>query len=212
MEEDNKEKELKTKMSLIIPTVFEEERTGVRSYYDIFSRLLKDRIVFVQGEVTSSMASVIIAELLFLEKESEKQPIQMFIMSPGGSVGAGLAIYDTMQYIKCPVVTIGLGEVASIAAVLLSAGAKGMRYALPNTDIMIHQPWISSIQKVNVTQLKITTEFLERTKDKLIRILAKHTGKSLKQVEKDVELDNWLTAKQAKEYGLIDKIIKFNNI
>ncbi len=197
------------KMSLVIPTILEEERAGVRSYYDIFSRLLKDRIVFVQGEINSQMASILIAELLYLEKESNTQPIQMFIMSPGGHISAGLAIYDTMQYIKAPIITIGLGEVASFASILLAAGTKGKRYVLPNTDIMIHQPWVPSIGQVNVTQLKITTEFLERTKQKLIKILSNHTGQPVSKVEKDVELDKWLNAKQAKEYGLIDKIIKY---
>ncbi len=197
----------KSNNSMIIPTIFEEERNGVRSYYDIFSRLLKDRIVFVTGEVNSAMASVIIAELLFLEKENSKTPIQLYIMSPGGSVGAGLAIYDTIQYIKAPVTTIAIGEVASIAAVLLASGTKGMRYALPNVDVMIHQPWVSSLGNVNVSQLKITADFLDKTKAKLIRILSKHTGKSKKQILKDVELDYWMSAEEAKEYGLVDKVI-----
>ncbi len=207
--EDKEHKQKRNLVSTIIPTIFEEERGGVRSYYDIFSRLLRDRIVFIHGPVEEQMAAIVIAELLYLEKESSKEPIQLYIMSPGGSVGAGLAIYDTMQYIKAPVVTIAMGEVASIAAILLAGGTKGKRFALPNSDIMIHQPWIPSIGKVNVTELKITAEFLEKTKNKLIRILAKHTGKSVRTIAKDVELDKWLTPQEAKEYGLIDEVIKF---
>lgn len=198
----------KNLLATLIPTIFEEEREGVRSYYDIFSRLLKDRIVFISGPIEEQMASIIIAELLYLEKESSTEPIQFYIMSPGGSIGPGLAIYDTIQYIKAPVITIAMGNVASMASILLAGGAPGRRYALPHADIMIHQPWVPSIEQVNVTQLKITTEFLEKTKEKLIKILAKHTHKTTKAIARDVELDKWLTPKEARDYGLIDEIIK----
>jgi len=191
----------------LIPTIMEEERGGVKVYYDLFSRLLKDRIVFVGGPIEDAMANIVIAELIYLEKQNPKKDIQMYILSPGGAISAGLAIYDTMQYIKPDIVTIGIGRVASFASILLAAGTKGKRFLLPNADVMIHQPWISGIQSVTVTDLKITTEFLERTKKRIIKILAKHTGQSEATIARDVERDFWMDAKEAKKYGIVDKIL-----
>ncbi len=191
----------------LIPTVMEEERGGVRVYYDLFSRLLKDRIVFIGGQITEELANIVIAELVYLEKQNPKKDIQMYILTPGGSVAAGLAIYDTMQYIKPDVVTIGIGRVASFGSVLLAAGTKGKRFLLPHADVMIHQPWISGISSVTVTDLKITTNFLERTKKRLIKILAKHTGQSEATIARDTERDFWMNATEAKKYGIVDKIL-----
>ncbi len=191
----------------LIPTVMEEERGGVRVYYDLFSRLLKDRIVFIGGQITEELANIVIAELVYLEKQNPKKDIQMYILTPGGSVAAGLAIYDTMQYIKPDVVTIGIGRVASFGSVLLAAGTKGKRFLLPHADVMIHQPWISGISSVTVTDLKITTNFLERTKKRLIKILAKHTGQSEATIARDTERDFWMNAAEAKKYGIVDKIL-----
>ena len=185
----------------------EEERGGVRSYYDLFSKLLKDRIIFINGPIEQAMANIVIAELVYLEKENPKKDIQMYILSPGGEVSAGLAIYDAMQYVKPDIVTIGMGRVASFASILLAGGAKGKRYVLPNTDVMIHQPWLSGISNVSVTDLRITTDFLERTKERLIRILSKHTGQPYSKILADVERDFWMNAKETKKYGIVDKIL-----
>ncbi len=191
----------------LVPTIMEEERGGVRVYYDLFSRLLKDRIVFVNGPIDSAMANIIIAELVYLEKQNSKKDIQMYILSPGGEVSAGLAIYDAMQYIKPDIVTIAIGRVASFASILLAAGAKGKRFILPHASVMIHQPWITQINNVTVSDLKITADYMERTKKQLLEILSKHTGQTVSKLEKDTDRDFWMSAKEAKEYGIVDKIL-----
>ena len=193
--------------SLVIPTVFEEQRGGVKIYYDLFSRLLKDRIVFVVGEITNQLATIVVAQLLYLEKENPKEEIQLYISSPGGSVDAGFAILDTMRYIQAPVVTIGLGGVASFASILLAAGEKGKRYLLPHTKVMIHQPWLTGLGRVDVTELEITADMMKKIKVELTQLLADLTGKPYKQVEKDVERDFWMNAEEAVKYGLADKVL-----
>ncbi len=191
-------------MSALIPYVVEQTSRGERSY-DIFSRLLNDRIVFLAGEVDDAQAQVIQAELLFLEAQDPDKDIQLYINSPGGSVTAGMAIYDTMQYIKCDVQTICSGMAASMGAFLLSSGAKGKRIALPNAEIMIHQPAAGTQGKV--TDMEIDVEHFLRIKRHMNEILAQNCGKDPEQVRLDTERDRWLTAEQAKEYGLIDQII-----
>ncbi len=188
----------------LVPYVIEQTSRGERSY-DIFSRLLKDRIIFLGEEVTESAASVITAQLLFLEAEDPEKDIHIYINSPGGSVTAGMAIYDTMQYIKCDIETICIGMAASMGAFLLSGGTKGKRLALPNAEIMIHQP-LGGAQG-QATEIQIAAEHILRTKEKLNRILAENTGKPYETVVADTERDNWLTAEEAKEYGLIDEVI-----
>ena len=187
-----------------IPYVVEQTNRGERSY-DIFSRLLNDRIIMLSEEVNDTTASLIVAQLLYLEAQDPDKDIQFYINSPGGSVTAGMAIYDTMQYIKCDVSTICIGMAASMGAFLLSAGAKGKRYALPNAEIMIHQP--SAGTKGQITDMAIHLKRLEIVKERMNRILSENTGKPLKTIEKDVERDHFLTAEQALEYGLIDEII-----
>lgn len=191
----------------LVPTIMEEERGGVRVYYDLFSRLLKDRIIFINGPIDAAVANVVIAELVYLEKQNSKKDIQMYILSPGGEVSAGLAIYDAMQYVKPDIVTIAMGRVASFASILLAAGTKGKRFILPHASVMIHQPWISQISNVTVSDLKITAEYMERTKAQLLEILAKHTGQPKSKLEKDTDRDFWMNAKEAKKYGIVDKII-----
>jgi len=188
----------------VIPYVIEQTSRGERSY-DIYSRLLKERIIFLGEEVTDASASVIIAQLLFLEGEDPEKDIHLYINSPGGSVSAGLAIYDTMQYIKCDVSTICIGMAASMGAFLLSGGAKGKRYALPNSEIMIHQPLGGA--KGQATEIKIAAEHILKTRDRLNRILAQNTGQSLEKIEFDTERDNFMSAQEAKEYGLVDEVI-----
>jgi ATP-dependent Clp protease protease subunit len=188
----------------LIPYVVEQTSRGERSY-DIFSRLLNDRIVFLAGEVDDAQAQVIQAELLFLEAQDPDKDIQLYINSPGGSVSAGMAIYDTMQYIKCDVQTICSGMAASMGAFLLSSGAKGKRIALPNAEIMIHQPAAGTQGKV--TDMEIDVEHFLRIKKRMNELLAQNCGKDADQVRLDTERDNWLTAEEAKEYGLIDQII-----
>lgn len=188
----------------LVPYVIEQTSRGERSY-DIYSRLLKDRIIFLNEEVTDASASVIVAQLLFLESEDPGKDISLYINSPGGSVTAGMAIYDTMNYIKCDVSTICLGMAASMGAFLLSGGAKGKRYALPNAEVMIHQP--SGGAKGQATDIKIVAENILKTKKKLNEILAKNTGKPLEVIEVDTERDYYMTAEEAKAYGLIDNII-----
>ncbi len=188
----------------LVPYVIEQTSRGERSY-DIFSRLLKDRIIFLGEEVTESAASVITAQLLFLEAEDPEKDIHIYINSPGGSVTAGMAIYDTMQYIKCDIETICIGMAASMGAFLLSGGTKGKRLALPNAEIMIHQP-LGGAQG-QATEIQIAAEHILRTKEKLNRILAANTGKPYETVCADTERDNWLTAEEAKAYGLIDEVI-----
>lgn len=188
----------------MIPYVIEQTNRGERSY-DIFSRLLKDRIVFLGGEVTDDSANLVVAQMLFLEMEDPDADIMFYINSPGGSVPAGLAIYDTMRYLKCEVSTLCIGMAASMGAFLLSAGAKGKRKALPNAEIMIHQP--SGGASGMASDIAIHAEQILRIRRNLNEILAKNTGKPLETIERDVDRDHFLTAQEAKEYGLIDEII-----
>ena len=187
-----------------VPYVIEQTSRGERSY-DIYSRLLNDRIIFLGEEVTDVSANLIVAQLLFLESEDPGKDIHMYINSPGGSVSAGLAIYDTMQYIKCDVSTICIGMAASMGAFLLAGGTKGKRIALPNSEIMIHQP--SGGAQGQATEIKIVAEQILKTKRKLNEILAANTGKPLEQIEIDTERDNYMSAEEAKAYGLIDNVI-----
>jgi len=188
----------------LVPYVVEQTSRGERSY-DIFSRLLNDRIIFLGEEVNDTTASLVVAQLLYLEAQDPDKDIQMYINSPGGSVTAGMAIYDTMQYIKCDVSTICIGMCASMAAFLLSAGTKGKRLALPNAEIMIHQP--SAGTQGQVTDMAIHLKRLEIIKRRMNSILAENTGKSVETVTADCERDNFMTAEEAKEYGIIDKVI-----
>lgn len=187
-----------------VPYVIEQTSRGERSY-DIFSRLLNDRIIMLNGEVNDASASVVIAQMLYLEGQDPDKDINFYINSPGGSVSAGMAIYDTMQYIKCDVSTICMGMAASMGAFLLSAGAKGKRLALPNSEIMIHQPLGGA--KGQATEILIAAKHIERTRANLNRILSENTGKPLEQIERDTERDNFMTANEAMEYGLVDKVI-----
>ena len=188
----------------VIPYVIEQTSRGERSY-DIYSRLLKERIIFLGEEVTDASASVIIAQLLFLEGEDPEKDIHLYINSPGGSVSAGLAIYDTMQYIKCDVSTICIGMAASMGSFLLSGGAKGKRFALPNSEIMIHQP--SGGTQGQATEIRIAAEHILKTRERLNQILAANTGQSLERIEIDTERDNFMSAQEAKEFGLVDEVI-----
>ena len=192
----------------LVPMVIEQTNRGERSF-DIYSRLLKDRIIFLDGEVNDASASVIVAQLLFLEGEDPEKDISLYINSPGGSVSAGMAIYDTMQYIKCDVSTICIGMAASMGAFLLTAGAKGKRYALPNSEIMIHQP-LGGMQG-QASDMKIHADHILATKEKLNRILSERTGQPYDKIVADTDRDNFLTAEQALEYGLIDKVITNKN-
>ena len=191
-------------MSSLVPYVVEQTSRGERSY-DIYSRLLKERIIFLGEEVNDVSASVIVAQLLFLEAEDPGKDIQLYINSPGGSVTAGMAIYDTMNYIKCDVSTVCMGMAASMGAFLLAGGAKGKRYALPNAEVMIHQP--SGGARGQATDIRIHAENILRTKAKLNQILAENTGKPVEEVERDTERDNFMSAEEAKAYGLIDAVI-----
>ena len=188
----------------LVPYVIEQTSKGERSY-DIYSRLLKDRIIFLGEEVNETSASIIVAQLLFLEAEDPDKDIHLYINSPGGSVTAGMAIYDTMQYIKPDVSTICIGMAASMGAFLLAGGAKGKRYALPNAEVMIHQP--SGGARGQATDIRIHAENILRTKAKLNQILAENTGKPVEEVERDTERDNFMSAEEAKAYGLIDAVI-----
>ena len=188
-----------------IPMVIEQNSRGERSY-DIYSRLLNDRIIMLSDEVNDTTASLIVAQLLYLEAQDPDKDISFYINSPGGSVSAGMAIYDTMQYIKCDVSTICIGMAASMGAFLLSAGAKGKRYALPNSEIMIHQPLGG--MKGQASDIKIHADHILRTKDKLNRILSERTGQPIEVIERDTDRDNFMTAAQAAEYGLIDKVFE----
>ena len=189
----------------LVPYVIEQTSRGERSY-DIYSRLLKDRIIFLGEEVNDVSASLVVAELLFLEAEDPGKDIQLYINSPGGSVTAGMAIYDTMQYIKCDVSTICLGMAASMGAFLLAGGTKGKRFALPNSTIMIHQP--SGGAQGQATEIEIVAEHILHTKEKLNRILAENTGQPYEKIVQDTERDNYMTAEQAKAYGLIDAVVE----
>ena len=201
---DRKEMISMMNMSLV-PYVIEQTSRGERSY-DIYSRLLKDRIIFLGEEVTDVSASLVVSQLLFLESEDPGKDISLYINSPGGSVTAGMAIYDTMQYIKCDVSTICMGMAASMGAFLLAAGAKGKRFALPNSEIMIHQP--SGGAQGQATDISIHANHILRVKDKLNRILSEKTGQPLEVIARDTERDNFMTAQEALEYGLIDKVIE----
>ena len=188
----------------LVPMVVEQTSRGERSY-DIFSRLLNDRIIMLNGQVDDASASLIVAQLLYLEGQDPDKDISFYINSPGGSVSAGMAIYDTMQYIKCDVSTICFGMAASMGAFLLSAGTKGKRYALPNAEVMIHQP-LGGAQG-QASDILISARHIERTRENLNKILSENTGKSLEQIAIDTDRDNWLTANEAKEYGIVDKVI-----
>ena len=191
----------------LVPYVIEQTSKGERSY-DIFSRLLKDRIIFLSEDVNQTTASLVVAQMLFLESEDPDKEIYFYINSPGGSITDGMAIYDTMNYIKCPVSTICVGMAASMGAFLLSAGAKGKRYATPNAEILIHQPLIGGHGiSGQTTEIKIHADHMVRTREKMNRILSQNTGKSLEQIEKDTERDKWMTAEEALKYGLIDGIM-----
>lgn len=189
--------------NVLIPYVVERTSGGERSY-DLYSRLLEDRIIFLSGEIEDAMANTIVAQLIYLEGKDPAKDISLYINSPGGSVSAGLAIYDTMNYVKCDVSTICIGMAASMGAFLLSSGTKGKRYALPNSEIMIHQP-LGGAQG-QASDIKIAAEHILRTKQRLNTILAKNSGKPLAQIEQDTDRDNYLSAQDAQEYGLIDKV------
>ena len=190
----------------LVPYVVEQTSRGERSY-DIYSRLLNDRIIMLSEEVNDVTASLVVSQLLYLEGQDPEKDISLYINSPGGSVTAGMAIYDTMQYIKCDVSTICMGLAASMGAFLLSSGAKGKRFALPNSEIMIHQPLISGGLSGQATDIQIRSDHIIRTKANLNRILAENTGKPIEIIEADTDRDNFMTAVQAQEYGLIDKVI-----
>ena len=190
----------------LVPTVIEQTNRGERAY-DIFSRLLNDRIIVLSDEVNDATASLVVAQLLFLESQDPEKDISLYINSPGGSVSAGMAIYDTMQYIKCDVSTICMGMAASMGAFLLSSGAKGKRYALPNSLVMIHQPLGGA--KGQATDIEIVAKQILKTKENLNRILAENTGKPIEQIYADTERDNYMSAEEALEYGLVDKVIKY---
>ena len=192
-------------MSSLVPIVVEQTSKGERSY-DIYSRLLKDRIIFLDGEINDAVASLVVAQLLFLESEDPDKDINIDINSPGGVITAGMAIYDTMNYIKPDVCTICVGMAASMAAFLLSSGTKGKRYALPNAEIMIHQP-LGGTQG-QASDIKIAADHIIKLRDRLNKIIAKNSGQPIKKVEKDTDRDNYLSAEEALEYGLIDKVVE----
>lgn len=189
----------------LVPYVIEQTSRGGERSYDIYSRLLRERIIFLGDEVNDATASLVVAQMLFLESEDPGKDINLYINSPGGSVTAGMAIYDTMNYVKCDVSTICMGLAASMGAFLLSSGAKGKRFALPNSEIMIHQP--SGGAKGQATEIQIVAENILKTKKKLNEILAANTGQSVEKIAEDTERDNFMTAQEAHDYGLIDKII-----
>jgi len=189
----------------LIPTVIEKSQFGERAY-DIYSRLLKERIIFVGGAITDAVANTVIAQLLFLEHEDPKKDIKLYINSPGGSVTAGMAIYDTMQYVKPDVATMCVGIAASMSAFLLAAGQKKKRFALPNSEILLHQ--VMGGAEGQAVEVEIAAKQIVKTKEKINQLLAKHTGQPLSKIEKDTDRDFWLSAEEAKEYGIIDEIIK----
>ena len=193
-----------TELNYMIPYVVEQTGKGERTY-DIYSRLLLDRIVFISGEVADEMANAICAQLLFLQSQDAKKEISVYVNSPGGSVTAGLAIYDTMQFVKCPIATYCIGQAASMGAVLLAAGTKGRRFALPNARIMVHQP--SGGAEGKATDIEITAKEILRLKDVLNGILAKHSGKKIEDVVRDTERDYFMSAEEAKAWGLVDEVI-----
>jgi ATP-dependent Clp protease protease subunit len=191
--------------NLLVPMVIEQTGRGERSY-DIYSRLLKDRIVFIGTAIDDHVANLVVAQMLFLQMEDQKRDINLYINSPGGSVTAGLAIYDTMQFVTCDVATYCVGIAASMGAVLLTAGTKGKRYALPNSDIMIHQ--VSGGAQGTASDVERTVEYMFKLKKRLIGILAHHTGRSVEQIQSDSDRDYWISAQQAKDYGLVDEVVK----
>ena len=194
---------MKNERNALVPYIVEQTSRGERSY-DIYSRLLEDRIIFLSGEIDDAVANTVVAQLIYLEAKDPQKDISLYINSPGGSVSAGLAIYDTMNYVKCDVSTICIGMAASMGAFLLSSGQKGKRYALPNSEIMIHQP-LGGAQG-QASDIKIAAEHILKTKRKLNEILASNSGKSVSELEKDTDRDNYLSAQEALEYGLIDKV------
>ncbi|MDO8515760.1 MAG: ATP-dependent Clp endopeptidase proteolytic subunit ClpP [bacterium] len=191
-------------MEFLIPTVIEKSQYGERAY-DIYSRLLKERIIFLGGPVSDQMANIVIAQLLFLQHEDPKKDIQLYINSPGGSVTAGMAIYDTMQFVKADVSTICVGMAASMGAVLLASGKKGKRFALPNSEILLHQ--VMGGAEGQAIEIEITARHILKIKDKINQVLAKHTGQSISKIEKDTDRDYYMTSAEAKEYGVIDQVI-----
>lgn len=192
-------------LSTLIPTVIDKTPSGERAY-DIYSRLLEDRVIFLGEGIDSAVANTVIAQLLFLEKQDPKAPITMYVNSPGGHVTAGLAIYDTMQYVKCPVITVAMGLAASMGSIILAGGEKGKRYALPHAEIMIHQPLGGA--EGQATDIMLAAKHIEKTGNILYGILAKHTGQKIEKVKDDCDRDNFMSAEEALKYGLIDKIIK----
>jgi len=192
-------------MAYLVPTVIEKTQYGERAY-DIYSRLLKDRIILLAGPITDAMANSIIAQLLFLASKGPKKDIKIYINTPGGSVTAGLAIYDTLQYVKCSISTVCVGLAGSMGATLLAAGSKGKRFALPNSEILLHQ--VAGGVKGEAVEIEITAKQIIKIKNKLNKILAKHTGQRLEKIEKDTDRDFYLTPQEAKEYGIIDEVIK----
>lgn len=195
---------MKEKMNTLVPYVVEQSGNGERSY-DIFSRLLKDRIVFVDGEITDATADLVVAQMLFLESENPEKDISIYINSPGGSVTAGLAIYDTMQYVKCPVQTICLGQAASMGAFLLVGGSKGKRFALPSSRVMIHQPW-GGVEGQE-SDISVQAKEILRLKDLTIKQFAYHTGKKIDEIASDMERDFYMSAEDALKYGIVDKVM-----
>ena len=193
------------RMNTLVPYVLEQSGTGERQY-DIFSRLLKDRIIFVDGEITDAMADLVVAELIFLESENPKKDISLYINSPGGSVTAGLAIYDTMQYIACPVSTLCVGQACSMAAILLAAGERGKRSILPNARVMIHQP--SGGAEGQASDIIVSSRELQRINDTTKRLMAMHTGQSEERIQKDILRDFYMDADAALEYGIVDRIMR----
>lgn len=191
-------------MAMVVPYVIEQTSRGER-VYDIYSRLLKDRIIFLGVPIDAQVANTVVAQMLFLEAQNPKAEIKLYINSPGGEIDAGLAIYDTMRYVRAPVSTIVVGLAASMAAVILAAGEPGRRYALPNSRVMIHQPWGGA--QGQATDIAIRAEQILKMRDKLNRILAEHTGRPLEQVAKDTDRDYWMSAEEAKAYGLVDRVV-----
>jgi len=189
---------------MLIPTVIEKTQAGERAY-DIYSRLLKDRIIFLAGPIDDHVANTIVAQMLFLASKDPKKDIQLYINSPGGSVTAGLAIYDTMQYIKCDVSTVSIGMSASMGALILAAGAKGKRYALPNSEILLHQ--VMGGARGQASEIEITAKQILKIKEKMNKIMAKHTGQSLSKIAQDTDRDFYLSAEEAKTYGVVDEVI-----
>jgi ATP-dependent Clp protease, protease subunit len=196
----------KPRSQILVPTVIEQEGRFERAY-DIYSRLLRDRVIFLGSDVNEHTANLVIAQMLFLENQDPDKDIIFYVNSPGGSVYDGLAIIDTMNYVKCDIQTVGVGMQASMGAVLLCNGTKGKRLMLPNSKAMIHQPWSTGSGRTSVTEMEITLREMQDIKKRLIEILAKNTGKPVPKIEKDVDRDFWMSAKQSQDYGLVDKVI-----